>query len=173
MADVDYGNIDHSGLDFTSANMVLDKATLGGGKFITLNFGFSKGNKDTPVYMKRAGILGYSQSVYYASQEIHVVLHDTEDRRAWLLDGASALLHLALTKLDNEPFNSSILFNRHAFTYVDSLLEPGRAAVSVLTDPNNMALAIQEEVKSRGWETTKSIQPNLDVQIEEKIFTEK
>ncbi|PVH72378.1 hypothetical protein DL98DRAFT_576852 [Cadophora sp. DSE1049] len=155
-----HAKIGHSELECATSGMAVDKATIGGGKFITLSFGIVKGNKDTPVFSSRVSSLGYERSIIFASRTIHVVLHDTEERRAWLLDGASALLHLSLTKLANEPFSESPLLKREALIYADPFSDPRRASIAALTSAQNMALVIGEEIKTQVVETTTSIDPN-------------
>lgn len=59
---------------------------------MTLN----RGKKDIPPALTGRGV--YEQQVKTAG-DWHVVMHDTLDRRAWLLDGASALAHVSIAGL--------------------------------------------------------------------------
>jgi hypothetical protein len=74
-----------------------------------------------------------------------VVFYDLRDRRAWLVDGASALLHIVRASLrheQNDLFKSLFLFDK------DSVQEPAvpftgkHAAVQFLTNKVNMSLPL-------------------------------
>jgi hypothetical protein len=69
----------------------LSSVSISGGKFISAGATFVRGKKDTPVYLTGTNV--YEMQIDEAC-DIAAVLHDTETRQAWLLDGASVLLHL-------------------------------------------------------------------------------
>jgi hypothetical protein len=96
---------------------------------------------------------------------MNVVLFDVEDRRAWLVDGATALLHLTRTQLASSPCCDSESFKLEDFQHAEG---PGGVSGSktALLNPKNRKLVIfegtemsvetkvaQEEIRlgNRGW----------------------
>jgi hypothetical protein len=59
----------------------------------------SVGIRDKPVYLPRAK--SYSGLLDWVSAQ-PIIFYDIDDRRAWLIDGASALLHLVRTSIDQD-----------------------------------------------------------------------
>lgn len=112
---------------------------------ISAGSSFGKGTQDQPVWLSRTGT--YKQMVYFASS-ISVVLYDTKMDRAWLMDGASALLHLTRTSLIAEPHVSSRLFGLDDFQHADPSCPRGNAAVAALTSARNLDLRIDEDTSS-------------------------
>jgi hypothetical protein len=91
--------------------------------------------------------MAYEQEIHQAGN-FYVVLYDMRDRRGWLVDGASALLHLTCTQLVTVWSHKSPLLKLEEFNYAD----PGRgasAAPAALLDPRNRELPILEE--SETW----------------------
>lgn len=94
----------------------------------------------------------------------NAVLYDDADHRAWLVDGASAVLHLLRCQLDpsTEPYGRSDSFNLHNFVHAD--LEGGtESAVAALRNKTNREMVIAWETKSwveftNGFPTEKKIQ---------------
>jgi hypothetical protein len=80
--------------------------------------------------------------------EKHVILHDTLDRRAWLVDGQSALLHLTRASFSTD---SRRFPNQNYSTILDGLEESqdrytGRfASEEVLTKQKNLDLVIRSK----------------------------
>lgn len=92
--DADYG-IEWSGLPSPNSTHVLEKVTLSGSAipFITPDASFIVGVKDRPLH------LGFGKGDDYMGNLITIgkrrfVFYDNEERRAWLVDGVSAVLHL-------------------------------------------------------------------------------
>lgn len=82
-----------------------------------VTFGF--GNKDTPKHINRGG--NYLQQIHSHSQGF-VVLYDFDARRGWLVDGATALLHLVYSYLEDfktGPFGEHLVLDPK-----ESLYEP-------------------------------------------------
>lgn len=73
-------------------------ATLSAGKFVTGGLAFAQGRKESPKYFANDP---YEVQIEHAGN-LHVVLYDTDARIAWLLDGATVLLHLARTWLSSK-----------------------------------------------------------------------
>jgi hypothetical protein len=94
----------------------------------------------------------YFQEIHFA-RNISVVLYDMRDQRAWLVDGASALLHLTRTQLSSSPYCLSNLFKLEDFHHADP--EQGcLAAQKALTDPRNMQIPIFEDFEMLSEITT-------------------
>jgi hypothetical protein len=82
-----------------------------------------------------------------------VVLYDVKDRRGWLVDGASALLHLSRTQLSSSPYSESRLFNLEDFHHADPKAGPS-VSRRVLLDPQNRGLLLFEDSKTTTELTT-------------------
>jgi hypothetical protein len=102
---------------------------------------FVRGNQDTPIYLSRGG--PYAQEIHFA-RNMKVILYDVRDRRGWLVDGASALLHLTRTQLSSSPYLESELFKIEDFNHADPCAGP-RAAKRALMDLKNRELLIFED----------------------------
>jgi hypothetical protein len=68
--------------------------SINGGKLLTVGTTFNVGHKDVAPALKSSEAQVYELQIDAASK-MTVLFYSTEDRRAWLLDGASALVHLA------------------------------------------------------------------------------
>ena len=80
-----------SGLRRTHPGCVLEKVSISGGKFISAGMTAAVGKKDKGVFIKPRE--NYLYQLKWIANE-YILLFDVNDRRAWLVDGASALLHL-------------------------------------------------------------------------------
>lgn len=142
--DVDYKKIGWTGSNLSSPGCAFDGVTILVGKYIVGGATFRKGIKDTPIHLKRSG--PYAQEIHFA-RSIHVVLYDTKDRRGWLVDGASALLHLTRSQLSSPGYCENVKLSD--FHHAD--LQGGAdAAVATLIDLSNRRLVISEEIET--WE---------------------
>lgn len=92
------------------------------------------------------------------------MLYDVEAQRGWLVDVASALLHLVRTQVVQEPYGGAgSLFNNPSFNY-STFNHPGidggpNAAAEILKDVRNMAHIILKEFSSYADETIAMYQP--------------
>lgn len=142
--DVAYGKIGWTGSNLSSAGCAFEGVTISGGKYIVGGATFRKGIKDTPIHLKRSG--PYAQEINFA-RSIHVVLYDTKDRRGWLVDGASALLHLSRSQLSSPGYCENVKLSD--FHHADP--QGGAdAAMATLKDSTNRRLVISEEIET--WE---------------------
>jgi len=114
------------------------------GNYLSGGASFTRSNKDTPIYIHRGG--PYQQEIHSA-YNMKVVLYDTGDRRAWLIDGASALLHITRTQLCSILYSDSELLSIDTFLHADPKGR-GLAAKKVLMDSGNRSLAIFEEAET-------------------------
>ncbi|KAI9764589.1 MAG: hypothetical protein M1840_008318 [Geoglossum simile] len=141
-ADANY-TIDRSRLPAPHAGCVLEKVSVSGGKFITGGFIFGIGNKEKPVHVSRDG---YVPKLQWISKKF-VVLWDEEDKRGWLVNGTSALLHLLRASLEHnrtDKFKSAFLFKPEEMKDAP-IPHTADSAIDVLLDPTNMKLEIYPE----------------------------
>lgn len=160
--DIEQSNTDLSRPAFATLSAVNINVSKVVGVGMTLN----RGKKDIPPALTGRGV--YERQVA-STGDWNIIMHDTLDRRAWLLDGASALVHICIAGLhscdklgklvaeandeDEEDFKPKL----------DQLKYPqGReglsSAVNVLLKNNNRGIQIfpdikQEEKSARNSET--------------------
>jgi hypothetical protein len=92
--------------------------SINGGKFLTVGTTFNIGRKDIAPALKSSEARAYDSQIQDASN-MTVLLYSTRDRRGWLLDGASALVHLSrawLTSKSAEHKNPEALRRLHYTT---------------------------------------------------------
>ncbi|KAJ5611872.1 hypothetical protein N7528_008977 [Penicillium herquei] len=123
---------------------LLSQAFIYNGQIIKGGAPFLVGYKDTPPHVSRGGYLMQLRWIVRKS----VVLWDEEAKRGWLLNGASALLHLVRASILHDiegPFGSECHFKWETFEEgrVDSMAA-SKFAVGVLLNPKNRALTIYE-----------------------------
>jgi hypothetical protein len=68
--------------------------SINGGTFLTVGTTFNIGRKDLTPALKSSEARAYDSQIQDAS-DMTVLLYSTRDRRGWLIDGASALVHLS------------------------------------------------------------------------------
>lgn len=118
----------------------MKKACITAGKYVTAGLSFSIGVKNIPVHVPRKS---YPQKLRWLSSRFFV-FWDTEEKRGWLINGISALLHIVRASLkhyETDMFQSKLLLKCH------DILEPlpdtaGAYPINVLLDENNMKLPI-------------------------------
>lgn len=138
-ADAAY-TIDRSRLPRPYGGCVLEEISVSGGRVITGSFMFAIGDKDTPFHVLRNG---YVFKLKWISKKF-VVLWDQEDKRGWLINGTSALLHLLRASLEydrNSNFKDVFLFKQEEMKEAS---EPHQAhsAIKVLLNSMNKNLKI-------------------------------
>ncbi|KAE9374285.1 hypothetical protein N431DRAFT_556628 [Stipitochalara longipes BDJ] len=158
---VKYGDIDWAGSKFASPGVVFDNFHIAAGKFITGGASFTRGQQDTPIH------LSYARRPYelqiYSAQKMKVIMYDVKDRRGWLVDGTSALLHLSRTKLSSSPYSDSRLFKLENFQHADPKAGLSGARKALL-DPRNRELLLFEDSK-----TTTELKINTDGTSEQQM----
>lgn len=126
----------------TSGQGGLSDASLSLGHLISGGTPFSEGRKD--IRLRRNS---YIVRMKWMSQKF-VILWDVEDKRGWLLNGASALLHLVRASLAQDMFDNKFgplcLFSTKEFQEASRLHQPD-AALEVLLNPNNLKAKIYPE----------------------------
>ncbi|KAJ5767738.1 hypothetical protein N7533_000321 [Penicillium manginii] len=123
---------------------LLSQAFIYNGQMIKSGAAFLVGYKDTPLHVSRGG---YLRKLRWFVQK-SVVLWDEEAKRGWLLNGASALLHLVRSSILHDikgPFSSECHFKWENFE--EGTVDPKNAsefAIAVLLNHKNRALTIYE-----------------------------
>jgi len=89
-------SISASGSGRNSAKTYIDRLYIEAGEYAVAGMSFRPNQKEKPV--SSGGPNTYFETLGWVKNEF-VVFYDVEDRRAWLVDGASALLHLVRISL--------------------------------------------------------------------------
>lgn len=159
---------------------VFDKFNISGGKYINIGASWSVGNREK-------GLRLWAEQPYYLQvlrlSTRFVLFYDVGDRRAWLVNGANALLHLVIASLKYE---QSTAIGSKFISKVEDLKttgEHGRAnsAIDTLINKENMDRPIlpgkRETVKENGELKTKESMILFSDRVEhimdylEKAFT--
>jgi hypothetical protein len=148
----------------------LQRFSISGGKFISVEASFAISVKDIPLYLKRNG--SYIEQIKVISSKF-VIFYDVGDRRAWLINGTSALLHLVRASLQDDrqsKIGSKLLFQ------LDKLKRPAceyasDSAIEVLIDQQNMELPIflhkreiSEEISTEASDSPKQASKTMETQ---------
>lgn len=142
-----------SGLRPPPPGSVLEKVEIQAGQFITANVACVIGKKDRALHISNWGD-DYIGMVDTISKRF-VLLYDVDDKRAWLVDGASAVLHLLRASIryyqNDRRFRDHFLLNPDHIT-ADKCATGGLDdAFKVLTDKDNQLLALYNKVQEE-WE---------------------
>ncbi|KAK7990856.1 hypothetical protein PG990_015136 [Apiospora arundinis] len=99
--------VHRSQLPRAKTNCALEKIEVTGGQFITGTAGFVLGRREKPACITRHG---YFRKLQWIASK-YIVFWDDEEKRGWLVNGASALLHLLRAHLAScqETFGSEFL----------------------------------------------------------------
>ncbi|RBR07986.1 hypothetical protein FVER53590_28855 [Fusarium verticillioides] len=147
------------GLPKSSASIVVDKLYIEGGSPVTAGVMLDVNKKEQPFWLQREK--DYPSLLNWVKLQ-PVIFYDVEERRAWLVDGASALLHLVRISLHldiNDPESA------YDWVYDPSKLKdhwPGvgsrQAALQTLKNWENRALnvyIVDKHMDSNGVPATK------------------
>lgn len=139
-----YEDIDWAGSTFASAGLAFQNFSISAGKIVNAGASFTKGTHNVPIHLSHTS--PYELEIHHA-RSINVVIYDVKDRRSWLVDGASALLHLTRTQLSSEPYASTGLLDIGKFRYADPKAGASGAKQALL-DPQNREICIFEDSKT-------------------------
>ncbi|KAF5636788.1 uncharacterized protein FTJAE_5984 [Fusarium tjaetaba] len=89
-------DIKPGGLPKASPSIIIDKLYIEGGSPVTAGLMIDINKKAQPFWLQRE--MGYPSLLNWVKLQ-PIVFYDVEERRAWLVDGASALLHLVRISL--------------------------------------------------------------------------
>lgn len=127
----------------SSFAFAFDRVSISGGKIITVGISATIGKKDKPV--RAAKNSDYHKQLEWIEQRF-VVLYDGHDRRAWLIDGLSALLHLVRASIAHRRGRGQeVLFSEDDIKESDSPYTGMAAANDVLLNRANMNLKVYEK----------------------------
>ncbi|KAI0903789.1 hypothetical protein F4823DRAFT_253636 [Ustulina deusta] len=117
----------------------LEKVEVSAGQFVTGTAAFTLGRREKPVHISR---FGYLTKLQWISSK-YMVLWDESDKRGWLVNGASALLHILRASLQHSKrkFQSAWLLDPNAVKDPQDLTRPD-AALQVLIDESNRNLTL-------------------------------
>ncbi|KAI1339312.1 hypothetical protein F5Y15DRAFT_424022 [Xylariaceae sp. FL0016] len=151
--------IRRSRLKLSKLGACFDKITVSmGPKFLTVGASALVGRKDKPIHRRSIDFIIRVRRI----SENFVVLYDVTDKQGWLVDGASALLHLVRASLEHSSGYSSDLIplsDPLATLQGDSRKE---TSIEVLTDQENLSLIIH---RNPDRTETKTITPVSGEQI--------
>ncbi|KAF5701879.1 hypothetical protein FMUND_13712 [Fusarium mundagurra] len=132
-----------AGLPRAPASTVIDKLYIEGGSPVTVGLMLDINKKEQPFWLQREK--DYPSLLNWVKLQ-PIVFYDVEDRRAWLIDGASALLHLVRISLHR---NTNDPESAYDWVYDPSKLKdhwPGvgtrQAALQTLKRWDNRALGV-------------------------------
>lgn len=114
--------------------MGIKKVYLEGGASAVFGGMIEIGIKDKPIHMSRGS--RFTDLLAWIAEQ-PMVLYDPGDRRAWLVDGASALLHLVRASMERDR-NNPVYRSRWRF---NGTLR-GDTAVEILTDLDNLDIKL-------------------------------
>ncbi|KAK6857894.1 hypothetical protein PG995_005593 [Apiospora arundinis] len=137
-----------SGLMKTRPGCAFDKVSITGGQFITGGVSCILGKKDKPVHVRIRD--DYTMRLKWIAKKF-VVFYDTTERRAWLFNGISALLHLVRASLkqdSTDDFQSHFLFRESELQEPPPCSDGKAAAIHVLTNRHNTALPLYSQPDS-------------------------
>lgn len=122
-----------------SAGCFLENVTISAGQTISGGISFAPGIRDIPPHLVRKGTI---PKLRWISTK-YVVFWDELDKRGWLINGTSALLHMLRASLEHyrtDDFSTSFMFDFSRFH--DAPDHTSKSAIRVLTDESNRKLEI-------------------------------
>ncbi|KAI1395068.1 hypothetical protein F4819DRAFT_501317 [Hypoxylon fuscum] len=140
--------ITKSNLGGPGVGFAFEKVTIGGGRYIPASTTIAIGNREKPPRSK-TGDTYFGQLRMLASK--FIVLYDVDEHRAWLVDGASALLHLLRMSLLIDERNGLKLLNTHL--NIQDEARPTEKSRSLAVLQNNMNLKLLENPQDSCQET--------------------
>ncbi|KAI9662246.1 MAG: hypothetical protein M1821_008412 [Bathelium mastoideum] len=136
-------NISWSKLCRPRNSFAFDKVSITAGKYINVGTSMSIGIKDKPEHVSFDD--DYLSTLDMISER-HFVLYDNIDRRVWLLDGASVLLHLLRAFIKHSQTNSRLkdffILEDGELVEANESQEGGEAAFYVLANEYNQSLPL-------------------------------
>ncbi|KAF3049244.1 hypothetical protein E8E11_008596 [Didymella keratinophila] len=144
----------YSQLPRPRSGFALEKVSISGGKIVSAGLSFAIGKKDKPLRIKAPD--NYVRQLKWVAKK-YVILFDIEDKRAWLVDGASALLHLVRASLKQEEedgLSSGFLFRSDQIKEAGPEYVGKRASFFVLEDPINQSIQLHRNADDESEETT-------------------
>lgn len=147
-------DIKWSGLGKPRERHAWEKVAISGGDSVGVSASFVIGKKDKGIFA--GGLGGYASKLKFIAKQ-YIVLYDLDDRRAWLVDGLSALLHLVRASLEHDQrdvFKPYFLYSQGQMKECDAPLHGPDAAAAVLFNPQNYSLRLYTESEDTWDEET-------------------
>ncbi|KAK6538391.1 hypothetical protein TWF694_011270 [Orbilia ellipsospora] len=138
-ANADY-NISSTHLPRVEEGCILEGVRLRPGLRVQNSDHFVIGKKDLPNCVSRGG---YKRKVRWIHEQ-HVILWDVDDKRGWLINGTSALMHLLrrfLAFSDQKDFGEMFTFKEESITEAQ-IPNKASSALSTLCNPKNLNIEI-------------------------------
>ena len=137
-------DVNRSASELSKAGIgALSNVSISGGKVLTFGASFVRGNKDTPVPI--ANCRPYEMQLIAAS-EMNTLFYDTYAQKAWLVDGATALLHVSRAWLSSSYARFIPKETTDQFTH-SSACDGRQSALDALILPKNRQLKLFSEKK--------------------------
>ncbi|KAM6513246.1 hypothetical protein FALCPG4_015696 [Fusarium falciforme] len=135
-------SISRSQLPLARSGCALDKVEIHAGQLVTGTACFSLGNREKPVHISRDG---YFTKLQWISSK-WIVFWDEGEKRGWLVNGASALLHILRASLTHSKrkFKSAFLINPQDLLGLEDATVAD-ASLQLLTDEKNRSLPLNRE----------------------------
>lgn len=170
-------NIKWSGLGKPRQRHAWEKVVMSGGSSVGVSASFVIGKKDKGLFSGAQG--GYASRLKFIAKQ-YVVLYDLEDRRAWLVDGLSALLHLVRASLEHDRKDVSkpyFLYSQGQMKECDAPLHGPDAAAAVLFSPQNCSLRLyadsedtwDEEIEKHNDDGAQGVQRVKEIVSKRKV----
>ncbi|KAI0400201.1 hypothetical protein F4802DRAFT_507666 [Xylaria palmicola] len=177
--DAAYDQISRSKLPRPHDGCFLEKVNISGGKFVTIGATIALGVKDIPIHVT---LNNYVSKLRWLHDQ-YVILWDEADKRGWLVNGTSALLHLVRTSLQrssmDDALSSILLFSPGTMVYPGEKNRPN-TAMKVLLDKTNRQLEIwagkfvhTTEVTSTHGNTSEVTKKTMQATLFEDIVEER
>ncbi|PTB37467.1 hypothetical protein M441DRAFT_149409 [Trichoderma asperellum CBS 433.97] len=135
--------VTHSRLPKPHTGCALSGVSVSEGKMILNGPEFCIGAKDTPVYISRKGNI---RRLKWISTKF-ILLWDERDKRGWLINGTTALLHIIrafLSHAKEDNFKSAFYFKDEDLQEAETPFTAD-SAIAVLLNPHNRRLKLYEE----------------------------
>ncbi|KAK8224471.1 hypothetical protein HDK77DRAFT_363620, partial [Phyllosticta capitalensis] len=130
-----------SGCPERIANVRVEKLGISAGQYITGSATISPGERAAPL-LKNSATDSYQMNVMFISEKL-VLLYDVGEQRGWLVNGATAVLHLVVASwkyLLSTEVESTVLSKVEALSLDQT--HSARSAVKILLGKDNMELPI-------------------------------
>ncbi|KAK2811331.1 hypothetical protein FQN50_002207 [Emmonsiellopsis sp. PD_5] len=134
--------VENAGLPTASGDCLLADTSISEGRLLVGGRPFDTGKKDDP----RDRFLDFYLLKMEWISEKFVVLWDEKDKRGWLVNGTSALLHIVLTSLEqlSPAFKSACLFNPSKIQEAKHPHQPDSASELLLNTYNRQLEIFRE-----------------------------
>lgn len=143
--------IKRSGLPQPGREISLEKFTLGLSHIVSGGATFGIGAKDTPIHVAKGDYIG---KLRWLSRK-YVVLWDEQDKRGWLVNGVSALLHALLGSLEfsrTDVFKAVFQLDMAKFKH-NQAPATHTSAIDVLLNEENRRMVLYQSSSSTTTET--------------------